>query len=169
MQDAVDLYRQKIHMDHLESIARFKSALSMARTDVETLVGIVQEKGEVHPIYLKAVRQGLIQTQRVLDTLVFKDLPSTQLVRDVLAVSRAVQATSEMLKAILENPEIAKLDGFIEVYNDIEDYAPKLQKFHVLFGNDRELSWSDVFPDHTGFGHGRPTTYRQHVRTTSAQ
>ena len=43
MQDAVDLYRQKIHMDHLESIARFKSALSMARTDVETLVGKPQK------------------------------------------------------------------------------------------------------------------------------
>lgn len=169
MEDAVHLYEQKIHRDHLESIARFKSALSMARTDLETLVGIVEEQGKAHPIYLKAVRQGLIQTQRVLDTLVFKDLPSTQLVRDVLAVSRAVQATAEMLKAILEEPDIARLDGFIEVYKDIEDYAPKLQQFHEMFGKDRELSWSDVFPDHTGFGHGRPTTYREHVQKTSAQ
>ena len=167
MEDAVHLYEQKIHMDHLESIARFKSALSMARTDLETLVGIVEKEGKIHALYLKAVRQGLIQTQRVLDTLVFKDLPSTQIVRDVLAVSRAVQATTEMLKAIIENPEIAKLDGFIEVYKDIKDYAPKLQQFHELFGKDRALSWSDVFPDHTGFGHGRPTTYREYVRQTS--
>lgn len=163
MHDSVELYRQKVHMDHLQSLARFKATVNLARSTLKELVDFIEGEGSAHPIYLRGVRDSLIQTQSFLDTLVFKELPSTQAVRDVMAVSRAVQAAAQMLNEILDKPEIAKLEGFAEIAGDLEEFEPKLQKFHEVFGDNRKTSWLDVFPGDTGFGHGRSTSYAEYV------